>query len=118
MPKQKVTVGPLTATLRECWIDAGNKRLSAEWPEWTDRPTIHAIVIESVHVEPSERKQGHFRRFLAAVCDLPRFDMVVVEGVQNPDLVAYLHRLGWEYDPEVSDFYSPRKVEAEAAVAD
>lgn len=103
--RHRITHGPLTATLRECWLDAGNRRLSAQFPAWTDRPTIHAIVIESVSVEAAHRRQGHLKRFLAMVCADPRWEMVVVEGVGNLHLAAYLEREGWEVDVGVGDFY-------------
>ena len=106
---QRITSGPLTATLRECWIDATNRRLSGSSPDWTERPTIHAVAIETVQVEKSERRQGHFRRFLADVCAYPRFEMVVVECVQNPILADYLMRQGWEFDGMVMDFYWRKK---------
>ncbi len=107
--KQKLTIGPLMATVRECWVDAGNMRLSAEDRGWTDRPTLHAIVIESVNVEGSERRQGHLKRFLTMVCADPRFDLVVVEGVGNVHLAAYLEREGWECDVGVMDFRRRRE---------
>jgi len=97
--------GPLCAVLRECWVDAGSLRLSATRPDWTDRPTIHAVVIESVTVEEPHRRQGHFRRFLAEVCAGNDFELVVVEGVQNPALAEALSRWGWEVDVGVMDFY-------------
>ncbi len=100
--------GLLSATLRECWIDASNLRRSAERQDWTANPTIHAVVIETVRVEQAHQRQGHFKRFLAAVCADPRFDMVVVEGVQNPVLAEALLRWGWECDPGVMDFYRRR----------
>ncbi len=97
--------GVLQASIRECWVDAANLRLSSAEPNWTDRPTIHAIVVESVAVSESHRRQGHFGRFLAKLCRDERFQMVVVECVQNPILASYLLRLGWECDPGVMDFY-------------
>ena len=105
-----VTNGPLTARIRECWVDAANRRLSADFPGWTERRTIHTLVIESVCVEESHRRQGHFRRFLALLCADPRFGMVIVEGVQNPVLAEYLLRDGWDCDPGVMDFYRSRDV--------
>jgi|SRR5580700_29421 hypothetical protein len=106
--RQTITVGPLTATIRECWVDAEHLRLSAERPNWTMRPTIHAIVVETVKVEDASQRQGHFTRFLDMVCADERFDMVVVEGVGNKMLAAWLMRQGWEYDSGVMDFYRRR----------
>src|ERR1044071_2225522 len=100
-----LNIGPLNALIRECWIDAGNLRLCGPTPDWTARPTIHAIVIESVHVEEPHRRQGHFRRFLDAICSDPRFDMVVVEAVQNTHLAAALLSWGWDCEPAIMDFH-------------
>lgn len=99
--------GPLTAVLRECWIDPFNLRISCE-REGTIINGIHSVIIESVKVEEAHRNQGHFKRFLAVVCADPRFDMVVVEGVQNPILAEALARWGWECNVGVSDFYRRR----------
>ncbi len=100
-----VRAGPLTARVRECWIDRANLRLSADHPTWTERPTWSALAIESIAVEEAHRRQGHCRRFLAEVCADPRFEMVVVEGVGNEVLAAALLRWGWRFDPGVMDFY-------------
>ncbi len=100
-----VRAGPLTARVRECWIDRANLRLSADHPTWTDQPTIHALVIQSIAVEEAHRQQGHCRRFLAEVCADPRFEMVVMEGVGNEVLAAALLRWDWTCDPGVMDFY-------------
>ena len=93
---ETVVDGPLTATIREAWILKEDRRLSGQWPEWTDKPTIHAIVIETISVEEPHRRQGHCRRFLDMVLADVRFEMVVVEGVGNKALVAFLFRDGWE----------------------
>lgn len=103
-----VHAGPLTAVVREAWIDAENKRSSGDWATWTDRPTIHSIVIESVKVAEDHRREGHFKRFLAVICADERFAMVVVEGVQNPILAEALLRWGWDCDTGVMDFYKRR----------
>jgi hypothetical protein len=98
--------GPLTAVLRECWYLARNLRCSCEVRAWTvSRPTVHAIVVESVHVDESHRREGHCRRFLEGLCADERFEMVVVEAVQNEHLATALLRWGWEYDPAISDYY-------------
>jgi GNAT superfamily N-acetyltransferase len=102
---QRFAAGPLVAFLRECWVQADNLRLSAEYPGWTDAPTLHAVVVQSVVVEDGHRRQGHFRRFIEALCADQRFEMVVVEGVQNPVLGEALLRWNWDCDPGVMDFY-------------
>jgi hypothetical protein len=107
---QEVNSGLLTAVLREAWIDAENRRLSYDQPNHCDRPTIHSIVVEYVYVSPWHRRQGHCKRFLMELCADARFDMVVVEAVQNPILAEWLLREGWDCDPKVSDFYHTRRV--------
>lgn len=97
--------GPLTASMRECWVLTTNRRLSAETPGWTSEPTLHALVIESVRVEEAQRCQGQEARPVALACADERFDLVIVEGVQNPILAESLLRHGWECDPVVSDYY-------------
>ncbi len=112
MRVHRVQWGPLTALLRECWVDAANYRLSGTSPDWTDgvdRPTIHTIVIETVSVDESHRRQGHFKRFLSEVWEDKRFEMVIVEGVQNPVLADYLMRNGWNCDPGVMDFHKKKQ---------
>lgn len=94
--------------LRECWILASDRRMSAQTPGWTTQPTIHAIVVEWVWVHEKHRQQGHLKRFLAELCADARFDMVVVEMVQNPILAAALTRWGWESDLGVKDFFKRR----------
>ncbi len=101
--------GPLTARIREAWLDRDNRRLSAGHPDWTERPTVHAIVVESVSVEEAHRREGHCKRFLADICANECFEMAVVEGVQNPVLADALLRWGWEVDSGVMDFYWPIK---------
>lgn len=98
------------AILRECWVLASNRRLSATDPTWTEEPTIHAIVLESIAVDEGHRQQGLCRAFLNALCADPRFDMVIVEAVQNPVLAMALLRWGWDCDPEVSDYYWRRSI--------
>lgn len=95
----------MNVSLRECWILASNLRLSAQSPDWTIEPTIHAIVIETVRVPESERRQGKFKAFVKSLCDDTRFEMVVVEGVQNPILANALTRWGWQCDWATMDFY-------------
>jgi hypothetical protein len=92
---------PLTAVVRECWVNPDNKRISQIEPKvgW-----IHAIAIESIFVA-RERRQGHAKRFIDELCRDLRFDMVIVEMVRNPYLMDALHRWGWECDPGVSDFF-------------
>lgn len=95
----------ITVRLRECWVLTRNRRLSATNPDWTNEPTIHAVAVESVEVAEAHRRQGHFRRFIEFLCADPRFDMVIVEAVQNPVLADALMRWGWGCDPGVMDFY-------------
>ena len=95
----------VTAKLRECWVLASNFRLSAEKPDLIVQPTIHAIVVESVRVDEQHRRQGHCKRLLEQLCEDRRFDLVIVEGVQNPILAEALTRWGWEFDAGVMDFY-------------
>jgi GNAT superfamily N-acetyltransferase len=106
---EKLTAGPLTAILRECWILASSLKYSAGYPHWTAEPIIHAIVVESVMVEEPYRRQGHLRRFLEQLCADTRFELVVIEAVQNPLLAEALMRWGWDCDPQVMDFYRPRE---------
>lgn len=107
----------LTASMRECWVLASNKRLSAEVRNWTSEPALHALVIESITVDEDHRRQGLCRDFIAQVVADQRFELVVVEGVQNPHLAAALERWGWELDDEVMDFYkiAPTDREPEGA---
>ena len=69
---------------------------------------VHSIVVETIRVDLEHRRQGLCKAFLQALCADPRFDMVVVEGVQNPVLADALRRWGWEWDPGVMDFYKIR----------
>lgn len=103
--RQVVRSNELTAILRECWVLRSNRRLSATRPDWTDEPTAHAVVVESITVEPERRRQHHCRRLIEALCADTRFEMVVIEAVQNEHLAAALMRWGWECDPAVMDFY-------------
>ena len=98
----------LHATLRECWVLAQDRRRSAQRPGWTDEATIHTIVVEVVKVEEGYRRQGECRGFLNLLCADERFEMVIVEGVQNPHLAEALMRWGWDFDPAVMDFYWTR----------
>jgi hypothetical protein len=93
---------PLTAVVRECWINPLNRRVSCLKPKtgW-----IHSIAIESIMVIKRERKKGHAKAFIDELCQDPRFDMVVVEMVRNLYLMDALHRWGWECDPGWSDFF-------------
>lgn len=109
--RNTVHAGPLTALVRECWVLKSNRRVSAEIPNWTNQPLVHSIVVESVNVEEAHRRQGHLKRFLDEVCADPRFDMVIVEGVQNPILAEALLRWGWDCNVEVMDFYHYRNKE-------
>jgi hypothetical protein len=96
------------ANLRECWILSGNRRISQETP-WSGKSQIHAIVVETVKVDKEHRRQGHLKRFLEVLCSDARYEMVVVEDVQNPILAEALLRWGWEVDTRVMDFYRMKK---------
>lgn len=100
--------GHLHARLRECWVLASNRRLSATSPLWTAEPTIHALAVETIRVDREHRRQGLCSAFLDELCRDPKFDMVIVEGVGNPILANALIGWGWDYDPVVMDFYRPR----------
>jgi GNAT superfamily N-acetyltransferase len=104
--------GHLHATVRTCWVLASDLRRSAMRRDWTDEPTLYALVIEHVAVDEDHRRQGLCRAFLGAaigpVADFHGYDLVIVEGVQNPHLYAALERWGWECDPQVKDFYRRR----------
>lgn len=106
--RTEVIRGPLTATLRECWARIDNLRQSAEIPGWSVSSLIHAIVIESVAVEDQHRRMGHLKRFVESLCLDERFEMVIVEAVQNPILADALLRWGWDCDPQIMDFYRRR----------
>lgn len=93
------------ARLRECWVRADNRRLSCTRQGWTDLPTLHAVVVESIRVEEAQRRQGLCKAYLNALCADPRFELVIVEAVQNPILAEALLRWGWDCDPGVMDFY-------------
>lgn len=100
-----IKLGPLKALLRECWILASNKCYSSCNPDWINEPTIHSIVVESVRVEEPFRKQGLFKRLITELCEDTKYEMAVVEQVQNPILIEALIRWGWECDKQLSDFY-------------
>jgi Acetyltransferase (GNAT) family len=98
----------LSARISEAWVRKDNKRLSGFSPDWTDKPTYHALIIESIIVDPPHRDEGICRAFLRWVIDhMDDFDceLVICEGVGNEVLAAALERWGWDFDPAVSDFY-------------
>lgn len=101
----------LHATVRECWVLASNRRLSAQRSDWTTEPTLHAGVIESICVDESHRRQGLCRAFLASAIADTRYDLHIVEGVGNPVLASALDRWGWECDRLTMDFYWKRAAE-------
>lgn len=85
--------------------------------EWINEPGLHYYVrknllypgaIDLANVEPSrDGSVGGFWRFLRRYSTRIPFR---VENVLNPDLAAYLRRLGWRetFDlAEVPTFYSP-----------
>lgn len=96
--------GSLTAIIRESWYSPERLR------EYVAQPglpgyTLHAIAVWSVQVEQQHRRQGHCKRFLEALQADDRYDMVVVEAVQNPILADALLRWNWDCDPQVMNFY-------------
>ncbi len=95
----------LFATMRECWVQADNLRISYQTPT---AGTIHSVVVESVQVDAAHRKQGNFSTFINRLLADPRYEMVVVEGVGNPFLAQALCRWGWDFDAGVMDFYRRR----------
>jgi hypothetical protein len=99
----------LSASLRECWVQADNFRISFSSPTWSDKPTIHSIAVESVQVDVAHRNQGIFSAFIKRLCADQRYDMVIVEGVGNPLLAQALQRWGWAFDDGVMDFYWRRE---------
>ena len=96
--------GSLTAIVRESWYNPNRLR---EYVNKQGLPgfSLHAIAVWSVYVEHQHRRQGHCKRFLEALQADDRYDMVVVEAVQNPILAEALLRWGWDCDPQVMDFY-------------
>lgn len=100
----------ITFHLRPCWVLASNLRISQEHAPFAE-PCLRALVVESVIVAESMRRQGVFTRFLREVTSLPEFDLFVVEAVQNPVLAEALTRWGWDHDPVVMDFYHRPKAE-------
>lgn len=103
-------------SLRECWVKAGDLTVSCAREGWTTDPTLRAIVIESISVDENIRNRGHFARFLDWLCRDARYDLVIVEGVQNVLLREYLSRRGMPHDRLTKDFYFARTVEAEVAL--
>ena len=107
----------LSLRMRECRVRADDLRLSTQTPHWSNFPLLTAIVVESIAVPEQSRREGHCKQFIAILCDHPKYDLVVVEGVQNPILRDALIRWGWWHDPVVMDFYWPRTEAAKLAVA-
>ncbi len=90
--------------LRECWVLASNLRVSRQDGPWAE-PCYKAVVVEYVVVDKRARRQGVFTRLINTLCTDPRYELVIVEGVQNPILAEALLRRGWRHDLEVMDFY-------------
>lgn len=107
---RRTVTDEFTAYVRACYVPAHNFRISSVYPGWMDVPLLRAVVFEVIDVEPKFRRQGVCKRVLAAACDDPRYDLVVVEGVGNPILAAALIRWGWDWDAAVTDFYWRRAV--------
>lgn len=96
--------------LRECWLNADNRRQSCGRPGVFARE-VHAVVVETIRVDKAHQRQGLCRAYLNTLCADPRFELVVVEGVRNPHLAAALMRWGWDCDPVVMDFYKQRQTD-------
>lgn len=107
---------PIFAEYRECWIKTDTLRQSAETPDWTTEPTLHALVLEAIAVRAVDRQKGHARNFIAALTREDRFELIVVEMVGNPILQAALTRWGWKCNPLVMDFYWPKSEAAKRIV--
>ena len=107
--RQIIRTVVMTAFVRHCWVLASDFRKSCVRYGWTTEPTVRAVVLENINVSEEHRRQGHCRRLIEELCGDDRFDMVVVEAVQNPVLADFLARLGWDRDPCVSDFYFYRR---------
>lgn len=97
---------------------AGNLRLSATEPGWTERPLLHAVVLETVMVHPTRWRQGICKRFIERLVAAEPYELVVVEAVQNAHLYEALLRWDWVCDPGISDFYWAKSDAARAAVAE
>ena len=107
----------VTTSLRVCWVRASNLRQSAIDPAWVGEPLLRTVVIEHIKVAEECRRQGHCKRFIEWVGGDARYDLVIVEGVQNQILLDALKRWGWFCDHGVKDFYKPRTTAASLAVA-
>lgn len=104
-----VRTDKFTASLRDVWVLKDNLRISCELRGKLPGPSWHALVLESIAVDPEHQRQGECKRFIAALCADPRYDIVIVEGVQNRFLADYLAREGWSFDLKVMDFYRLRE---------
>ncbi len=98
----------LRATVCECWMLASNRKVCGFEPDWTEEPTIHALLIETINVEEEFRNQGECRAFLNSILADNSFEMIVISGVSNRILADALCRWGWESDDMVMDFYKFR----------
>ena len=108
--RQKILNDVLVANVRACWVLRDNLRTSCQHEGgFGDRPVWYAIVLESIDVYSEHRRQGHCRRLIEMLATDLRFDLCIVEGVQNVHLLDALHRWGWECDAGVSDFYHWRE---------
>jgi len=106
----------LTVRLRECWVLASDLRKSAWTEGWTPEPTLHALVLEHVKVDETLRRRGICKRFIAWLAGDPRYELVIIEGVQNEHLAEALTRWGWPCDRGVMDFYLAKSDAARQAV--
>lgn len=109
---QTVRHGLVTARIRECWILVEDRRKSCTDPGvFGDRPVVRAVAVEWLRVPVAERRRGHARQFIEHLCRDPRFDLVVIEMVQNPHLRAALARWGWACDESVQDYFFSQRNE-------
>lgn len=73
---------------------------------------LHALVLEGIVVAENFRRQGWCRAFIKGMRDAvenKRYDLAIVEGVQNQILADALTRWSWQCDPQIMDFYWHKK---------
>lgn len=89
-PRRVVHYGPLRATL--------------EAAEHDGRP---AVAVSHVAVDEDQQRQGHFKRFLAALHAVNPADFTLVTEVVNPHLHRFLDDNRWDYSGEHEGFSRP-----------
>lgn len=94
----------LHAKVKECWAPVDDFKSMYPAPQ-PDRDMLHCISLESIAVEPLFQRLGMCREFIESLCNLPEYEMVIVEGVQNAVLARALERWGWRVDRSIMDFY-------------